>query len=154
MVRPGPRRTVFARDQGWLEAFNLPTYRVRQVRRSCISPSVDGASMNTLSGNYPIQHRVGEIERLNIQSSAMMPETVAMLEQLGSIAGWVCLDIGCGPRGITDLLSARVGSAGRVIGLDMNAQFLDHARENAPNNVEFRLGNAYQSGLPAGAFDL
>jgi SAM-dependent methyltransferase len=110
--------------------------------------------MNTLSGNYPIQHRVGEIERLNIQSSAMMPETVAMLEQLGSIAGWVCLDIGCGPRGITDLLSARVGSAGRVIGLDMNAQFLDHARENAPNNVEFRLGNAYQSGLPAGAFDL
>jgi SAM-dependent methyltransferase len=110
--------------------------------------------MNTFSGNYPIQHRVGEIERLNIQSSAMMPDAVAMLEKFGSIAGWVCLDIGCGPGGITDLLSARVGPAGRVIGLDMNAQFLDHARENAPNNVEFRLGNAYQSGLPAGAFDL
>jgi SAM-dependent methyltransferase len=110
--------------------------------------------MNTFSGNYPIQHRVGEIERLNIQSSAMMPDAVAMLEKFGSIAGWVCLDIGCGPGGITDLLSARVGPAGRVIGLDMNAQFLDHARENAPKNVEFRLGDAYQSGLPAGAFDL
>ncbi len=110
--------------------------------------------MNTFSGNYPIQYRVGEIERLGLQSTAMVPDTVAMLEQFGPMTGWVCLDIGCGPGGITDLLSARVGATGRVIGLDMNAQFLDHAREDAPNNVEFRLGNAYQSGLPAGAFDL
>jgi SAM-dependent methyltransferase len=110
--------------------------------------------MNTFSGNYPIEHRVGEIERLKIQSSAMAPETVAMLERFGPMAGWVCLDIGCGPGGITDLLSAYVGPAGRVIGLDMNAQFLDHARKNAQSNVEFRLGDAYQSDLPAGAFDL
>ena len=110
--------------------------------------------MNTFSGNYPIQHRVGEIERLGLQSTAMVPDTVAMLERFGPMTGWICLDLGCGPGGITDLLSARVGATGRVIGLDMNAQFLDHARENAPNNVEFRLGNAYQSDLPAGAFDL
>ncbi len=113
-----------------------------------------GARMNTFSGNYPIQHRSGEIERLNIQSRAMAPDTVAMLERFGPMTGWVCLDIGCGPGGITDLLSARVGPAGRVIGLDMNAQFLDHARQNAPSNVEFRLGDAYQSDLPAGTFDL
>jgi ubiquinone/menaquinone biosynthesis C-methylase UbiE len=110
--------------------------------------------MNTFSGNYPIQNRVGEIERLKIQSTAMAPDTAAMLERFGSMTGWVCLDIGCGPGGITDLLSARVGPAGRVIGLDMNAQFLDHARKNAPSNVEFRLGDAYQSDMPAGAFDL
>ena len=110
--------------------------------------------MNTFSGNYPIQHRVGEIERLGLQSTAMVPDTVEMLERFGPMTGWICLDLGCGPGGITDLLSARVGPAGRVIGLDMDAQFLDHARENALNNVEFRLGNAYQSGLPAGAFDL
>jgi ubiquinone/menaquinone biosynthesis C-methylase UbiE len=110
--------------------------------------------MNTFSGNYPIQNRVGEIERLNIQSTAMAPDTAAMLERFGPMTGWVCLDVGCGPGGITDLLSARVGPAGRVIGLDMNAQFLDHARKNAPSNVEFRLGDAYQSDLPAGAFDL
>jgi ubiquinone/menaquinone biosynthesis C-methylase UbiE len=110
--------------------------------------------MNTFSGNYPIQHRVGEIERLGLQSTAMVADTVAMLERFGPMTGWICLDLGCGPGGITDLLSARVGATGRVIGLDMNAQFLDHARENAPDNVEFRLGNAYQSDLPAGAFDL
>jgi SAM-dependent methyltransferase len=110
--------------------------------------------MNTVSGNYPIEHRAGEIERLHVQSRAMAPDAVAMLERLGPMTGWVCLDIGCGPGGITDLLSARVGPTGRVIGLDMDAQFLEHARDSAPGNVEFQLGDAYRSGLTAGTFDL
>src|SRR5271157_5826080 len=101
--------------------------------------------MDTFSGNYPIQHRSGEIERLHIQSAAMAPDTVAMLERFGPMTGWVCLDIGCGPGGITDLLGACVGPSGRVIGLDMDAQFLEHARSNARANVEFRLGDAYRS---------
>ncbi len=110
--------------------------------------------MNKFSGNYPIQHRVGEIERLKIQSDAMAPDAIAMLERFGPMTGWVCLDVGCGPGGISDLLSACVGPTGRVIGLDMNEKFLDHARKNAPSNVEFRLGDAYHSDLPAGIFDL
>jgi ubiquinone/menaquinone biosynthesis C-methylase UbiE len=110
--------------------------------------------MNTFSGNYPIEHRAGEIERLRVQSKAVEPDAVAMLERFGSMAGWVCLDIGCGPGGITDLLSTRVGPAGLVIGLDMNAQFLEHSRHNAPKNVEFLVGDAYRSDLPAGKFDL
>jgi SAM-dependent methyltransferase len=108
----------------------------------------------TYSGNYPIEHRVGEIERLHVQSKAMAPDTVAMLDRLGPMQGWTCLDIGCGPGGITDLLSVRVGAAGRVIGLDMNAEFLESARKDAPNNVEFQLGDAYGSDLPAATFDL
>jgi hypothetical protein len=44
--------------------------------------------MNKFSGNYPIQHRVGEIERLKIQSNAMAPDTVALLERFGSMTGW------------------------------------------------------------------
>jgi ubiquinone/menaquinone biosynthesis C-methylase UbiE len=110
--------------------------------------------MTTFSGNYPIEHRAGEIARLHIQSKAMAPDSVAMLERFGPMQGWTCLDIGCGPGGITDLLSARVGPAGRVIGLDMDAKFLEHARRNAPTNVEFRLGDAYGSDLPTGTFDL
>jgi len=77
-----------------------------------------------------------------------------MLDRFGSMQGWSCLDIGCGPGGITDLLSARVGPAGRVIGLDMDAEFLEHARLSAPSNVEFRRGDAYGSDLPSAAFDL
>ncbi len=108
----------------------------------------------TYTGNYPIEHRTGEIERLQLQSTAMAPDTLAMLDQFGSMEGWACLDIGCGPGGITGLLAARVGPTGRVIGLDMNPEFLDHARGDAPRNVAFRRGDAYGSDLPSGSFDL
>jgi SAM-dependent methyltransferase len=47
-----------------------------------------------------------------------------------------------------------VGARGRVIGLDRDAQFLEHARFRAPGNLEFRQGDAYASGLPPGSFDL
>jgi ubiquinone/menaquinone biosynthesis C-methylase UbiE len=106
------------------------------------------------SGRYPLEHRPGEIERLHIQGAAMAPDTEVMLDRIGVKEGWWCLDIGCGPRGITDLLSKRVGASGRVIGLDMNAQFLKIARAEAPPNVEFRQGDAFGSNLPAGSFDL
>jgi len=111
-------------------------------------------SATNFSGNYPLESRSGEIDRLTVQSRAMAPETVAMLERFGPMAGWSCLDIGCGPGGITDLLGARVGPSGRVIGLDMNAEFLAHGRKHAAKNVEFRQGDAYGSGLPDASFDL
>jgi ubiquinone/menaquinone biosynthesis C-methylase UbiE len=106
------------------------------------------------SGHYPIERRVGEIERLHVQSAALAPDTREMLDRIGVKDGWSCLDIGCGPGGITGLLSERVGPNGRVIGLDMDAEFLEHARARAPGNVEFRQADAYRSGLPAGSFDL
>jgi ubiquinone/menaquinone biosynthesis C-methylase UbiE len=109
---------------------------------------------NNYLGNYPIERRAGEIERLHIQSKAMAPDTMAMLDQFGAMRGWKCLDLGCGPGGITDLLSARVGPAGRVIGLDMDSEFLEHARRRASSNIEFRLGDAYGSDLPSGTLDL
>jgi ubiquinone/menaquinone biosynthesis C-methylase UbiE len=57
-----------------------------------------------------------------------------MLDLIGVREGWACLDLGCGPAGITGLLSSRVGSTGRVVGLDMNAGFLDYARAKPPAN--------------------
>jgi SAM-dependent methyltransferase len=106
------------------------------------------------SGHYPIQHRDGEIQRLHIQAAAMAPDCAVMLERIGVGPGWRCLDLGCGPGGITALLSARVGPLGRVVGLDADAVFLDHARRNAPANVTFVQGDAYHPDLPAGSFDL
>jgi SAM-dependent methyltransferase len=106
------------------------------------------------AGQYPIETRQGEIDRLHVQSAAMAPDAERMLDLIGVANGWSCLDIGCGPGGITGLLSKRVGSAGRVVGLDMNAAFIEHARADAPKNVEFMRGDAYSSGLPSGSFDL
>ena len=53
----------------------------------------------TFSGNYPIETRAGEIERLHVQSKAMAPDALAMLDRFGPMQGWTCLDIGCGPGG-------------------------------------------------------
>ena len=106
------------------------------------------------SGHYPIEHRIGEIERLHVQGAAMAPDTEAMLDRIGVGEGWSCLDIGCGPRGITDILARRVGASGRVVGLDMDEGFLEVARKDAPRNVQFLLGDAYHSDLPTGGFDL
>jgi ubiquinone/menaquinone biosynthesis C-methylase UbiE len=106
------------------------------------------------SGNYPIETRDGEIERLYIQGAAMAPDATTMLDRIGVASGWHCLDFGCGPGGITELMSERVGPAGRVVGLDMNARFLDHARKSAPANVEFINGDAYHASLPERGFDL
>lgn len=114
-----------------------------------------GLKMSTgFAGSYPIETRQGEIERLLVQGDAMAPDTRTMLDRIGVAQGWACLDIGCGPRGITDILSEYVGPHGHVVGLDMNEQFLAHARAYAAANVEFRRGDAYGSGLPAGSFDL
>jgi len=106
------------------------------------------------SGNYPIERRAGEIERLHTQGAAMAPDTEAMLDRIGVRPGWWCLDIGCGPRGITDLLSRRVGPSGKVVGLDSDAQFLEVARRGASQNVEFLQGDAYGSDLQGSSFDL
>jgi SAM-dependent methyltransferase len=140
-----PRGPRAAKTQETIDAAKLRLLR---------SNGLDTQLSSTYSGKYPIENRVGEIERLHVQSKAMAPDTVAMLDRFGPMQGWTCLDIGCGPGGITDLLSVRVGPAGRVIGLDMNAEFLESARMGAPENVEFRLGDAYGSDLPAATFDL
>lgn len=106
------------------------------------------------SGHYPIERRAGEIERLHLQGEAMVFDATVMLERIGVGPGWRCLDLGCGPRGITDLLSARVGPSGRVVGLDGDEIFLDHARAHADPNVEFVRGDVYRTALPDGSFDL
>jgi ubiquinone/menaquinone biosynthesis C-methylase UbiE len=106
------------------------------------------------SGRYPIERRNGEIERLVIQAEALAADAQIMLERIGVAAGWHCLDLGCGPGGITGLLSSRVGASGRVLGLDADPVFLDYARREKPSNVEFVEGDAYRTGLGRASFDL
>jgi ubiquinone/menaquinone biosynthesis C-methylase UbiE len=107
-----------------------------------------------VNGRYPIARRPGEIERLHLQAEAIAADAEAMLERIGVGAGWRCIDLGCGPRGITPLLARRVGPQGRVVGLDADPVFVDYGRREAPANVEFVQGDAYRTGLPAASFDL
>ncbi len=107
------------------------------------------------SARYPLERRSGEIERLDAQGAALVHDTEVMLDRMGAGPGWCCLDLGCGPGGITELLSRQVGKAGRVVGLDADPAFLEHARlrASAPN-VAFVQGDAYGTELPGGSFDL
>jgi len=113
-----------------------------------IRPMSENGSEN--GGHYPIERREGEIERLHRQGAAMAPDCAIMLEKIGVTEGWRCLDLGCGPRGITPLLSARVGASGKVTGLDADPVFVDYGRRNAAANTDFVQGDAYSAALPAG----
>jgi ubiquinone/menaquinone biosynthesis C-methylase UbiE len=106
------------------------------------------------TGHYPIERRAGEIERLHTQAAAMAPDCAIMLERIGVGPGWKCLDLGCGPGGITGLLSVLVGRTGHVVGLDADPVFIGEARRRAAPNTEFIAGNAYSAGLQGGSFDL
>ena len=73
-----------------------------------------------------------------------------MLDRFGPMQGWTCLDVGCGPGGITHLLSERVGASGRVVGLDTDAEFLAHARAHARkiHRTTGRVHPARGEGMP------
>ena len=94
------------------------------------------------------------MERLHVQAQALAADAEVMLERIGVAPGWHCLDLGCGPRGITDLLARRAGSRGRVVGLDADPAFVEYGRKEAPAGVEFVQGDAYRTGLPGAGFDL
>lgn len=108
----------------------------------------------TRSGDYPIEHRAGEVARLRVQSDALAADARAMLDRIGVGPGWRCIDLACGPCGITDLLAERVGPGGEVIGLEHDPAFVAFARERTPANVRIVQGDAYRTGLEACAFDL
>jgi ubiquinone/menaquinone biosynthesis C-methylase UbiE len=126
-------------------------WRILYLRRS--TPN-GGPMTNTYAGHYPIEQRKGEIERLEAQGISFAPDARKMLELIGVRPGWTCLDLGCGPRGITDIMSECAGPAGRVVGVDKDDVSLAYAKARAAGNVEFRHGDVYESGLPDAAFDL
>jgi SAM-dependent methyltransferase len=72
--------------------------------------------------------------------------------------GQAAIDLGCGPRGILDLLAGRVSPGGRVVGLDADpahtAMAAAFVSARALSGVEIVTADARHTGLPAGSFDL
>ncbi|AWT59777.1 MAG: Demethylmenaquinone methyltransferase [Candidatus Moanabacter tarae] len=110
------------------------------------------------TGNYPLELRSGEINRLRIQSEALKFDAKTMLDEIGVTKGWHCLDLGCGAGGIMDLLSTSVCDIGYVVGLDSNPKLLNAAKEWTATlglkNTGFIRGDAYATRLPEESFDL
>jgi SAM-dependent methyltransferase len=67
------------------------------------------------------------------------------------------LDVACGTGIVARTIAARPGVAGRVVGLDLNPEMLDVARQEsaaAGLPVEWRQGSAQELPFENGAFDL
>ena len=108
--------------------------------------------------NYPLASSPDEIDRLRIQAESLAGEAAIMLDRIGIEAGMSCLDLGCGAGGITDLLAARVGPGGRVVGVDVDEFSLAAARSWADGlglrGVTFRKGDIFNNDLAPESFDL
>ncbi|MDP6341893.1 MAG: methyltransferase domain-containing protein [Alphaproteobacteria bacterium] len=106
---------------------------------------------------YILKSNREEVRRLRAQAEALAAEAAVMLERIGIGAGWRCAELGCGAGGIMDLLSRRVGPAGKVVGVDLEAGNLAAARLWADDlglaNIEFVQADIIDSGLPAADFD-
>ena len=99
-----------------------------------------------------------ERQRLLQQARDLEPEARWLLGRIGVRPGWRAIDLGCGPIGILDLLSERVGPSGEVVGLELEPRFVDVAletvRERGLANTRVVQGDATATGLPRGSFDL
>jgi SAM-dependent methyltransferase len=107
---------------------------------------------------YPLGATTIEQHRLVSQAARYEPHASWLLDRIGIRPGWRALDIGCGPIGILDLLSERVGAFGQVVGLEREPRFAAMAREEvaarALANTEIIEADALDHRLEEGSFDL
>jgi ubiquinone/menaquinone biosynthesis C-methylase UbiE len=88
---------------------------------------------------------------------AMFAPWASKLIDLAEVGpGMHVLDVACGTGVVSRLAAERVGSAGRVVGSDINAAMLSVARQLAPvggATVEWLEASALEIPLPDAAFD-
>jgi len=110
------------------------------------------------SAVYSLGRDTSERQRLERQAMELHGHAADLLDRTGIGAGQSAIDVGCGPRGIIDLLSARVGPGGRAVGLDLDPVSVElaraYARDSGLRNVTIVEGDARRSGLHASSFDV
>jgi ubiquinone/menaquinone biosynthesis C-methylase UbiE len=121
-------------------------------------PSATGATCQDPNAVYPLGSSLGESARLQRQAKELAADSAALLDRVGLLPGQSAIDLGCGPRGILDMLAERVAPAGRVVGLDSDPAHTVMASEFAAarglSGVAVITADARNTGLPSGCFDL
>ena len=114
--------------------------------------------MNSQSAAYVFGNSAREQQRLVDQAEGLEPETCWLLDHIGIEKGWRAADIGCGPIGVLNLLSERVGSRGSVIGIEREHRFADMARteidKRGLKNASIVQGDVLSAGQDSGSLDL
>jgi ubiquinone/menaquinone biosynthesis C-methylase UbiE len=98
-----------------------------------------------------------EQQRLIGQARDLEEPARWMLDQINIKPGIRAVDVGCGPIGITNLLSERVGADGAVTGVERESRFFDTARaelsKRGLRNVQFVNADAMNTGLDKNSYD-
>lgn len=109
------------------------------------------------ASDYVLGGTLTEQQRLLRQIEGFDAEACSLLDRIGVQPGWRAIDIGCGPLGILDRLSERVGPHGTVIGLEREPRFAAMGRtiaaERGLANVEYVEADGNATGLPRDSFD-
>ena len=107
---------------------------------------------------YALGSSSGESARLLRQAEELAPDSAALLDSVVLGPGDSAIDLGCGPRGVIDLLAERVAPSGRVVGLDADPAHVAMASEfvasQGLSNAEVVCGDARHTGFESGSFDL
>jgi ubiquinone/menaquinone biosynthesis C-methylase UbiE len=120
--------------------------------------SAAGATGQDAGAVYALGSSQGESARLQRQAEELAADSAALLDRVGLRPGHCAIDLGCGPRGVLDLLAERVAPAGRVVGLDSDPAHAAMAAwfvaGRGLGGVEVVTADARSTGLPPGSFDL
>lgn len=114
--------------------------------------------MSSLSIPYVLGGTPTEQQQLIAQARAREAYARSMLDQIAIEPGDRALDVGCGPIGIMDLLSERVGSGGAVVGVEREPRFVEMAQaeitQRGLRNVQVINADALRTGLEKNSFDV
>lgn len=113
---------------------------------------------DTPDDGYVLARTVSEYERLRAQAEIWSPLTDKVLGKAGLGAGMSVLDAGCGPGEVMRLMAKRVGPAGSVTGVDIDADVAAYGFEQMQaelvGNFHFHTANLLDgSKVPGGPFD-
>jgi ubiquinone/menaquinone biosynthesis C-methylase UbiE len=107
---------------------------------------------------YALGRNPDESARLRRQSDELRPQTADLLDHIRLEPGQSAIDLGCGPSGILDQLTAAVSPGGYVVGLDSDPAHTALAAQYVTSmglaNVEVLTADARSTGLPPCSFDL
>jgi tRNA A58 N-methylase Trm61 len=99
----------------------------------------------------------GTLTELMAQARGLEPHARSMLERIAIKPGSRTIDFGCGPIGILNLLSERVGADGVVAGVEREPRFAAMAqaqlRERGLRNVRIVVTDAIKTGLEENSND-
>jgi ubiquinone/menaquinone biosynthesis C-methylase UbiE len=123
-----------------------------------VTSTVDSDARPDPTAVYALGSSTDETSRLQRQADELLAANTTLIDRTNLAPGDAAIDLGCGPRGVLELLSDRVGRSGRVVGVDADPNHVAKAREliatKRLTNIEVLLSDACETSIASSAFDV